>query len=102
MICGGRVRRDGGRRLAARAFGALGLRLAVSAGAVAVLLALVAWFGAELITSGRAGRPGGTIFGAAQALSPREAADPGTRRCCLRVSAGPAGKEEFIIQMGSW
>src|ERR1019366_779323 len=35
-----------------------GLRPAVSASAVTVLLALLAWFGAELITGGGQGRPG--------------------------------------------
>ena len=47
-----------------------GLRPAVSAGAVVVLLALLAWFGAELITAaGQAGLAERT-FGAAQALWP--------------------------------
>ena len=47
-----------------------GLRPPVSAGAVAVLLALVAWFGAELITSGGLAGLAERIFGAAQALWP--------------------------------
>ena len=46
------------------------LRLAVSAGAVAVLLALVAWFGAELIIGGGLAGLAERIFGAAQALWP--------------------------------
>jgi hypothetical protein len=47
-----------------------GLRPAVSAGAVAVLLALVAWFGAELITGGGQAGLAERIFGAGQALWP--------------------------------
>ena len=47
-----------------------GLRPTVSAGAVAVLLALVAWFGAELITGGGQAGLAERIFGAAQALWP--------------------------------
>lgn len=46
------------------------LRPAVSAGAVAVLLALVAWFGAELITAAGQAGLAERIFGAAQALWP--------------------------------
>src|SRR5215472_5489150 len=46
------------------------LRPTVSAGAVAVLLALVAWFGAELITGGGLAGLAERIFGAAQALWP--------------------------------
>jgi len=47
-----------------------GLRPAVTAGAVAVLLALLAWFAAELVTgAGQAGLAE-RIFGAAQALWP--------------------------------
>jgi hypothetical protein len=63
-----------------------GLRPAVSAGAVAVLLALLAWFGAELITAGGQAGLAERIFGAAQALWPlavvvscRHAARTGTR-----------------------
>ena len=63
-----------------------GLRPAVSAGAVAVLLALLAWFGAELITGGGQAGLAERIFGAAQALWPlavvmscRHAARAGTR-----------------------
>jgi Protein of unknown function (DUF998) len=63
-----------------------GLRPAVSAGAVAVLLALLAWFGAELITGGGQVGLAERIFGAAQALWPlavvascRRAARTGTR-----------------------
>ncbi len=47
-----------------------GLRPAVSAGAVVVLLALVAWFGAELITGGALTGLAERIFGAGQALWP--------------------------------
>ena len=47
-----------------------GLRPAVSAGAVAVLLALVAWFGAELITGGGLAGLAERSFGAALALWP--------------------------------
>jgi hypothetical membrane protein len=47
-----------------------GLRPAASAGAVAVLLVLVAWFGAELITGGGLAGLAERIFGAALALWP--------------------------------
>jgi hypothetical protein len=47
-----------------------GLRPAVSAGAAAVLLALLAWFIAELITGGGQAGLAERIFGAAQALWP--------------------------------
>jgi hypothetical membrane protein len=47
-----------------------GLRPAVSAGAVAVLVVLVAWFGAELATGGGLAGLAERIFGAAQALWP--------------------------------
>jgi len=47
-----------------------GLRPAVSAGAVALLLALVAWFGMELITGGGLAGLAERIFGSAQALWP--------------------------------
>lgn len=63
-----------------------GLRPGVSAGVVAVLLALLAWFGAELITRGGQAGLAERIFGAAQALWPlavvvscRRAARTGTR-----------------------
>ena len=63
-----------------------GLRPAVSAGAVAVLLALLAWFGAELITTGGQAGLADRVFGAGQALWPlavvascRHAASTGTR-----------------------
>jgi hypothetical protein len=63
-----------------------GLRPAVSAAAVTVLLALLAWFGAELITRGGQAGLAERIFGAAQALWPlavvvscRRAARTGTR-----------------------
>ena len=47
-----------------------GLRPAVSAGAVAVLVALVAWFGVELITGGGLAGLAERLFGAALALWP--------------------------------
>ena len=47
-----------------------GLRPAVAAGAVAVLLALLAWFGTELITGGGQAGLAERIFGAAQAAWP--------------------------------
>lgn len=47
-----------------------GLRPAVSAGAVAALLALAAWFGVELITYGGQAGLAERLFGAAQALWP--------------------------------
>jgi Protein of unknown function (DUF998) len=47
-----------------------GLRPMVSAGAVAVLVALLAWFGAELITAGGQAGLAERIFGAGQALWP--------------------------------
>jgi hypothetical protein len=42
----------------------------VSAGVVAVLLALLAWFGTELITGGGQAGLAERVFGAAQALWP--------------------------------
>jgi hypothetical membrane protein len=47
-----------------------GLRPVVSAGAIAVLLALAAWFGVELISGGGQAGLAERIFGAAQALWP--------------------------------
>ena len=47
-----------------------GLRPAVSAGAVAVLLALLAWFAVELITAGGQVGLAERVFGAGQALWP--------------------------------
>jgi hypothetical protein len=74
-----------------------GLRPAVSAGAVAVLLALVAWFGAELITSGGLAGLAERIFGAAQALWPlavvascRYAAREDATQRLNQPGAGPA------------
>jgi hypothetical protein len=49
---------------------AWGLRPVVSAGAVVVLLALVAWFGVELVTGGGQAGLAERVFGAAQALWP--------------------------------
>ena len=78
-----------------------GLRPAVSAGAAAVLLALLAWFAAELITGGALTGLAERVFGAAQALWPLTvvasccyAARPGTivanldGRRAARVGAG--------------
>src|SRR5262249_62350788 len=65
-----------------------GLRPAVTAGAVAVLLALLAWFAAELVTgAGQAGLAE-RIFGAAQALWPLTVAGS----CCsaAKTRTGPA------------
>jgi hypothetical membrane protein len=63
-----------------------GLRPAVSAGAVAVLLVLLIWFGTELITAGGQAGLAERIFGAGQALWPlavavscRHAARAGSR-----------------------
>lgn len=75
-----------------------GLRPTVSAGAVAVLLALVAWFGAELITDGGLAGLAERSFGGALALWPlavvascryaaRRAPGPGLDP----PGAGPAG-----------
>ena len=65
-----------------------GLRPAISAGAVTVLLALLAWFGAELITgSGQAGLAE-RVFGAAQALWPL--AVVASCRGAARTAPGPA------------
>jgi hypothetical protein len=47
-----------------------GLRPAVTAAAVTVLLALLAWFGAELIARGGQAGLAERVFGAAQALWP--------------------------------
>jgi len=74
-----------------------GLRPAVSAGAVAVLLALVAWFGAELITGGGLAGLAERSFGAALALWPltvvascRYATRKDTRLSLNRLGARPA------------
>jgi hypothetical protein len=62
-----------------------GLRPAVAAGAVAVLLVLLAWFGAELITAGGQAGLAERIFGAGQVwplavvMSCRHAARTGSR-----------------------
>lgn len=75
-----------------------GLRPAVSAGAVAVLLALVAWFGVELITGGGLAGVAERVFGAALALWPlavvvscRRTARQDTRPGLNPLSARPAG-----------
>ncbi|HEV2377675.1 MAG TPA: hypothetical protein VGS19_36625 [Streptosporangiaceae bacterium] len=69
-------------------------RPGVSAGAVAVLLALVAWFGVELVTGDGLAGLAERIFGAAQALwllavvaSCRHAARKGTRPSPNRYGA---------------
>jgi hypothetical membrane protein len=64
------------------------LRPAVSAGAVAVLLALVTWFGVELITSGGLAGLAERIFGAALALWPL--AVVASCRHAVRKTAQPA------------
>jgi hypothetical protein len=70
------------------------LRATVSAGAVAVLLPLLAWFGVELITAGGQAGLAERIFGAAQALWPlvvvascRHAARTGTRPSLSQTAA---------------
>ena len=65
-----------------------GLRPAVSAGAVTVLLALLAWFGAELITGGGQAGLAERVFGAAQALWPL--AVVASCRRAARAGPGPA------------
>jgi hypothetical protein len=60
----------------------------VSAGAVGVLLVLVAWFGAELITRGGQAGLAERIFGAAQALWPL--AVVASCRYGARQALGPA------------
>jgi hypothetical protein len=62
-----------------------GLRPAVSAGAVAVLLALLAWFAAELVTGGGQAGLAERIFGAAQALWPLTV----VASCCYAARTGP-------------
>jgi hypothetical membrane protein len=61
-----------------------GLRPAVSAGVVAVLLALLAWFVAELITGGGQVGLAERIFGTAQALWPLTV----VVSCCYAARAG--------------
>ena len=70
------------------------LRPAVSAGAVAVLLPLLVWFGAELITAAGQAGLAERIFGAAQALWPLvvvasclQAARPGARPSLNQTAA---------------
>ena len=76
------------------------LRPAVSAAAVAVLLALVAWFGAELISGGGLAGLAERIFGAGQALWPlaviascrhtaRKGPPPGLNRPAMRPAGSP-------------
>ena len=76
-----------------------GLRPAVSAGAVGVLLILVTWFGVELITGGGLAGLAERIFGAAQALWPlavvascryaaRKGTIPSLNRAAMRASRG--------------
>ena len=98
---GGRVRWGGGLAAGAWRRGPSvpwGLRPTVSAGAVAVLLALVAWFGTELITGGGLAGVAERIFGAGQALWPlavvascRHAARKDTRPGLNQPGARPAG-----------
>ena len=61
-----------------------GLRPAVSAGVVAVLLVLLAWFAAELITGGGQAGLAERVFGAAQALWPLAV----VVSCCYAARAG--------------
>lgn len=61
-----------------------GLRPVVSAGAAAVLLALLAWFAAELITGGGQAGLAERIFGAAQALWPLTV----VASCCYAARSG--------------
>ncbi len=70
-----------------------GLRPAVSAGAVAVLLALVAWFGAELITGGGLAGLAERAFGGGLALWPLAVVTScrHTTRKRTRLSLNPLG-----------
>jgi Protein of unknown function (DUF998) len=61
-----------------------GLRPAVSAGAIAVLMVLLAWFAAELITGGGQAGLAERIFGAAQALWPLAV----VASCCRAARTG--------------
>ena len=72
-----------------------GLRPAVSAGAVAVLLALVAWFGAELITGGGLAGLAERSFGGALALWPL--AVVASCRYAARKDPGPS-----LNPLGAW
>ena len=76
-----------------------GLRPGVCAGAAAVLLLLVAWFGVELITGGGLAGLAERIFGAAQALWPlavvascryaaRKGTIPSLNRAAMRAARG--------------
>jgi hypothetical protein len=62
------------------------LRPAVSAGVVAVLLVLLAWFAAELITGGGQAGLAERVFGAAQALWPLTV----VLSCCYAARARPS------------
>jgi hypothetical protein len=70
-----------------------GLRPAVSAGAVAVLLALLAWFGAELVTRGGQAGLAERIFGAAQALWPLTV----VASCCYAARTGTGLSAQRIL-----
>jgi Protein of unknown function (DUF998) len=61
-----------------------GLRPAVSAGAAVVLLALLAWFAAELITGGGQAGLAERVFGAAQAMWPLTV----VASCCYAARSG--------------
>ena len=81
-----------------------GLRPAASAGAVAVLLALVVWFGAELITGGGLAGLAERLLGAALTLWPlavvascRLAARKDARAARGRPGARPAGDPAAAI-----
>ena len=77
-----------------------GLRPAVSAGVVAVLLALLAWFATELITGGGQAGLAERIFGAAQALWPLTV----VLSCCY-AARGQGEREGALIgrlRRGTW
>jgi hypothetical membrane protein len=70
-----------------------GLRPAVSAGAVAVLLALVTWFALELVAGGGQVGLAERVFGVAQALWPLTV----VVSCCYAARAGARGPARMII-----
>jgi hypothetical protein len=69
------------------------LRPAVSAGAVVVLLALLAWFGTELVTAGGQVGLAERIFGAAQALWPLTV----VASCCYAARTGTRPSAQRIL-----
>jgi Protein of unknown function (DUF998) len=70
-----------------------GLRPAVSAGAVAVLVALLAWFAAELITAGGQAGLAERVFGAGQALWPLMV----VASCCYAARTGSRLSTQRIL-----